>query len=65
MWNIENNLKVFKNGQEAYAEVASIASSCPDFTADYEEEWADDEEISCYNCKFRRWTTKSFMCMYK
>jgi hypothetical protein len=62
MWIVSDNLKEFKHGQEAYEEAAEIASECTHFAPDCEEEWATDEKISCYNCRYRRWTAKSFTC---
>ncbi|MBY9081483.1 hypothetical protein KIH86_12290 [Paenibacillus sp. HN-1] len=42
---------------------AGTAALCSSFHPDLEEEWADDEEVSCLNCFFRRWTSRSFDCM--
>ncbi|MNB73159.1 hypothetical protein D3C75_197650 [compost metagenome] len=42
---------------------AGTAALCSSFQPDLEEEWADDEETSCLNCYFRRWTSRSFDCM--
>lgn len=52
----------FMGGKQDWLQVASIASNCPDFAPDYEEELLAEEEISCYNCRFRRWTEGSFTC---
>lgn len=38
------------------------AKNCTFFIADVEEEIITDDEISCYNCRFRRWTANSFAC---
>lgn len=39
-------------------------TQCSLFKPDDEDEMIDDESISCYNCTFRRWTEKSFVCSY-
>lgn len=54
--------KEFPGGQEDWATVASIAENCPYFSADVEEEQVANEEKSCYNCRYRRWTERSFIC---
>lgn len=63
MWKIQKGNRIFLGGQEDYNQVITIARGCPNFVADYEEEWMDEEEVSCYNCRYRRWTAESFMCM--
>ena len=52
----------FPGGKEDWATVASIAENCPYFFADVEEEQVANEEKSCYNCRYRRWTKRSFVC---
>jgi hypothetical protein len=32
------------------------------FHPDVEEEQVADEDRSCYNCRYRRWTAASFVC---
>lgn len=63
VWKNQDGNRYFLGGQEAYDEVMIIAKVCPHFVADYEEEWMAEDEISCYNCRYRRWTVDSFMCM--
>lgn len=46
-----------------YAGAARIAAGCSAFAADEVDEWAADEARSCFNCRWRRWTTNSFTCM--
>ena len=53
----------FRHGQEAYSLAVEQAGSCQHFRPDVEEEWATDDERSCYNCRLRRWTQASFLCM--
>jgi hypothetical protein len=55
--------RVFLLGRDADVVAAQIAKQCPTFVADDEDEWVSDEECSCYNCRYRRWTEDSFCCM--
>ena len=52
----------FPGGKEEWASAAAQASLCRRFSPDVEEEWVADEERSCYNCRYRRWTAASFAC---
>ncbi len=63
MWIIQNNKKVFSGGHFDYKGAEKAALSCTNFSEDYEEEQEADEPISCYNCRYRRWTSNSFICM--
>ncbi|HHT50889.1 MAG TPA: hypothetical protein GXZ78_05395 [Eubacteriaceae bacterium] len=65
MWQIINNKKVYNGGHYDYKRVEKIALACSNFTEDYEEEQIAEEPISCYNCRYRRWTADSFTCMKK
>ena len=40
------------------------AETCPVFQADDEDEWVSDDPVSCCNCRFRRWTAESFVCVH-
>jgi hypothetical protein len=63
MWNInEKDEREFTGGKEDWTAVASIAENCPGFKPDDEDEMVADEAISCYNCRYRRWTRTSFVC---
>ncbi len=63
MWIItEEGSRLFRSGREDFAAAARAALSCAVFRPDEEDEWVTDEECSCYNCRFRRWTADSFMC---
>ncbi|MEI6205727.1 MAG: hypothetical protein WCP20_02980 [Desulfuromonadales bacterium] len=44
---------------------ARIAASCETFHPDEEDEQVADELLSCYNCRYRRWTAASFDCSKK
>ncbi|MBQ6092427.1 MAG: hypothetical protein IJL00_01970 [Clostridia bacterium] len=63
MWKEENEKTTFTGGKEAYQDAARIAEQCPLFTEDCEEECVADDARSCYNCRYRRWTKESFVCM--
>lgn len=63
MWKLENGKTVFTGGKNAYETAERAALQCVFFAEDCEEECVADEEISCYNCRYRRWTDKSFICM--
>lgn len=65
MWIIsQNGDRVFAHGHDGYAEAVSWAQTCGIFRLDHEDERVVDEtEASCYNCRYRRWTQESFMCL--
>ncbi|MBR3553142.1 MAG: hypothetical protein IKN72_07115 [Clostridia bacterium] len=63
MWEIINGKKHFTGGKEAYEAVARTAEHCPFFAEDCEEECVTDDARSCYDCRYRRWTSESFICM--
>ena len=41
---------------------AARAAICGTYRRDDEDETVD-ETVSCYNCRYRRWTAQSFTCM--
>ncbi len=53
----------FSEGKNDWKNAAEIAESCRNFILDDEDECTADEERSCYNCRYRRWTSSSFVCM--
>jgi len=55
--------KAFRHGHVAFNLAGEAARACADFRPDVEEEWVADEERSCYNCRLRRWTAESFVCL--
>lgn len=63
MFRTENGKAAFTGGKTAFAEAALIAVACPSFAEDCEEECDAEEDRSCYNCRYRRWTKESFICM--
>jgi hypothetical protein len=54
--------RVFSHGQESWLLAAETARRCPSFARDDEDETVCEEERSCYNCRYRRWTADSFEC---
>jgi len=65
MWNVgSTGDRIFTHGHEAYTKAVQCAQICGSFCLDDEDECVDDEtEVSCYNCRYRRWTQESFICM--
>lgn len=53
----------FAYGKEEWRKAVENASSCNEFILDDEDELIADVDRSCYNCRFRRWTEDSFVCM--
>lgn len=63
MWNTdEKGARDFAGGKEDWKIAARIAEECAGFKPDDEDEMVADEAVSCYNCRYRRWTVKSFVC---
>lgn len=62
MFDLVGGKAVWQGGREDYEKAAEAASACGHFRADCEEERIDDD-VSCYNCRYRRWTRGSFVCM--
>jgi hypothetical protein len=54
---------IFLYGSDAPEKAAACARNCPVFSRDHEDECIADEEVSCYNCKWRRWNMKGFTCL--
>ncbi len=64
MWYLDNaGQKVFRGGQESWGAAQAAAADCSGFRPDVEDELCDEEILSCYNCRYRRWTAESFTCM--
>ena len=53
----------FAGGKHDWSRAAAIAGSCAHFLLDHEDELVAEESRSCYNCRFRRWTERSFVCL--
>jgi len=54
----------YTGGKRDWQTAAGIAAICQGFMDDDEDELAADEAVSCYNCRYRRWTADSFLCMW-
>lgn len=63
MWIYKDGKKLFKGNHTDYAIVGELAQKCLNFCPDDEDEQVDDQELSCFNCIFRRWSEKSFYCL--
>lgn len=63
MWNISDGKKVWRGGKSDWTLAAESAAACGAFSEDCEEECVAEEAVSCYNCRYRRWTRDSFICM--
>ncbi|MBN2468161.1 MAG: hypothetical protein JXD19_08430 [Deltaproteobacteria bacterium] len=55
--------KRFKYGQESYLLAAEAARHCSSFIGDDDDETVSNAYRSCYNCRYRRWTSDSFECL--
>ena len=63
MWQTDRNGdREFSGGKESWELAAAQAEACCLFRPDVEEELVADDERSCYNCRYRRWTATSFVC---
>lgn len=63
MWIYENGKKIFAHGQDDAENAVKAAQKCDYYKKDYDEECFEDEDLTCYNCRYRRWTNNSFQCM--
>ncbi|WP_239027603.1 hypothetical protein [Geomonas diazotrophica] len=64
MWRCDQKgNREFAHGKEAWVLAAEQAGACALFVADVEEEQVVEEELSCYNCRYRRWSVESFTCL--
>ena len=62
-WKKGNNGRLFIPGDDSPALAESAAIECGLFSRDDEDECFYEEPISCYNCRYRRWTSISFECV--
>ena len=63
MWHFDQQgTREFAGGKEDWQGAARVAALCASFRADVEEEQIADDARSCYNCRYRRWSTVSFTC---
>lgn len=52
----------FPLGHEDWPTAARIAGCCSEFSPDVEEEQIADSPLSCYNCRYRRWSFATIDC---
>jgi hypothetical protein len=50
-------------GLDEWSAAARLAQDCRMFCPDVEEEQVADEAVSCYNCRYRRWTAADICCL--
>lgn len=63
MWRKDQKgAREFTGGRESFSAAVAAAIECKSFTLDVDEEIVADDERSCYNCRYRRWTATSFTC---
>lgn len=64
MWQTDRNgAREFALGKESWGAAARAALDCLRFVCDVEEELIAEDERSCYNCRYRRWSASSFTCL--
>ena len=63
MWEAGKRGRRYLTGRDAPCEAERAARECGLFSRDDEEECFASEDITCYNCRYRRWTSDSFECM--
>ena len=62
-WIQKKGKKVFAGGKNSFTEAVYLAENCSSFAEDCEDELVCDDPVSCYNCRYRRWTQDSFECI--
>jgi hypothetical protein len=63
VWYLCEDRKSFLYGRDDPQKAREAAGSCPGFREDNDYERVSDDPVSCYNCRYRRWTRESFDCM--
>lgn len=64
MWFInDRGEKEFRGENNNWYAAAAEAKECGYFMEDVEDEQVADEKRSCYNCRYRRWSARSFVCL--
>ena len=48
--------------QEVFKATVEMAESCRFFQMDVEDEIVYEDQTTCYNCRYRRWTKEGFSC---
>lgn len=63
MWRVNHQgQKEFLGGNNDCQGAAQAAEACLNFTPDDEDEQVANEQVSCYNCRYRRWGKETFVC---
>ena len=63
-WKINSRgQKEFCHGLEDFTSAAEASLDCENFKIDDEDELVAEQDRSCYNCRYRRWTVDSFVCL--
>jgi hypothetical protein len=60
---VKHNAGKFLYGKYDDDRALAGAANCAHFTEDCEDECVSDTPVSCFNCRYRRWTQESFICM--
>lgn len=58
-----NDKALFVGGRNSFEAAEHIAKQCDLFSEDCEDEIYCEDEISCYNCLYRRWNQAGFECV--
>lgn len=51
-----------ENSKEDFDATVTLAKACSQYIIDLDEEVNWDNEITCYNCRYRRWTNLGYSC---
>lgn len=52
----------FEKSEEDFQATVILAQACAHYLTDLDEEVNWDNETTCYNCRYRRWTKYGFSC---
>ncbi len=63
IFEYRNGRKLFLHGDCETELAKEAALSCGAFVRDCDEECFYEDEVSCYNCRYRRWRQDGFECM--
>jgi hypothetical protein len=53
----------FTGNQSYFQLAAKAANKCSNFSLDDDDECVAEETVSCLNCRYRKWTQRSFVCL--
>lgn len=62
-WKSGKKGRLFLYGDSSPKKAEAAATQCGQFSRDDEDECFYEEPVSCYNCRYRRWTAESFECL--